>query len=378
MKTTIVTTTIHVPELLRGVAENAKFYGHQQVDMIVIGDRKTPPDVAEFCASISERYYRCEFLDVAAQLEYLSRFPDLREHLPFNSIERRNIGMLRAYEQRADVIITVDDDNFVSNQDFIGCHAAAGSVRRLPAYASTSGWFNICSGMEADCEFYPRGYPFSKRWTERDAFVTTCELERRVVVNGGLWLDDPDVDAITRMARPVVATGIKPGWPPSFALQPGTWAPFNSQNTSLARDVVPAYFLSPYMQRYDDIWAGYIVVRIAERFGDLIVFGEPLVRQKRNPHDLWRDLDHERTGMILTDEFCDALKALPLTAQTYHGCFGEIASQLGDAWPEKAGWTPAMREARVRLLEGLKIWHSVFDALTPASEPRGSAASTKR
>src|SRR5581483_5232271 len=105
-------------------------------------------------------------------------------------------------------------------------------------------------------------------------FTSCSPVERRVAVNAGFWLDNPDIDALTRMERQIVVRGFNEKWPGSnFTLQPGTWSPFNSQNTALMRDVIPAYFLSPYIGRYDDIWASYIVNRIAAQLGDVITFG---------------------------------------------------------------------------------------------------------
>ena len=43
----------------------------------------------------------------------------------------------------------------------------------------------------------------------------------------------------------------------------GTWSPFNSQNTALSAKIIPAYPLSPKVGRYDDIWASYVIYRIA-------------------------------------------------------------------------------------------------------------------
>jgi len=188
-------------------------------------------------------------------------------------------------------------------------------------------------------------------------------MARRVAVNAGLWLDNPDIDALTRIERQPVVRGFKPSWKGNIALQPGTWSPFNSQNTALMRHVIPAYFLSPYVGRYDDIWASYIVNRIAEHLGDVITFGEPLVCQQRNPHDLWRDLDAERNGMILTDDLCHALRSIPLTGSTYHECFGEIAAHLPLAWTDRANWTDSQRIWRLQLVEGLDIWHQTFEQL---------------
>ena len=361
MKTTIVTTTINVPVLLTQYARNARHYGHKDLDFVIIGDRKSAAGTAEFCKSI-EQYYPATYLDIPAQEKYLERFPKLREHLLFDSIQRRNIGILLAYENEADVIISIDDDNFVMNQDFVGLHGVVGQTLEVMEFSSTAGWFNVCSMLEADhgVQFYHRGYPQKVRWTESNHFVAMSRGNRRVAVNAGLWLDNPDIDALTRMERQPVVRGFKPTSPTRFCLSEGTWSPFNSQNTALTREAIPAYFLSPYIGRYDDIWASYIIIRIAEHLNDAIVFGEPLVRQERNPHNLWKDLEQERNGMIMTDEFCETLRGIALTGATYQECFNELTGKLRDSWKEDAKWTESQKEWRRRLLEGMEIWGEVF------------------
>jgi reversibly glycosylated polypeptide len=362
MKTTIVTTTIYVPHALEKYGQNAKFYGHSGLNFIVIGDKKTPPETRAFCEHMAARYYPCEYLGIEDQETYLDRYPDLWRHLPFHSIQRRNVGLLKAWEDGADVVITIDDDNWMLNHDFVRLHRVVGECPELPAIESSSGWFNVCSLLEeaSGTPFYHRGYPREQRWKEHAAFTCTASIRRRIAVNAGLWLDDPDIDAMTRLERPIVVRGMRPGAPERFVLQPGTWSPFNSQNTALLREVIPAYFVSPCVGRYDDIWPSYIVTRIANHLGDVIAYGQPLMRQKRNEHDLWKDLDNERVGSLLTDEFCAALRSIPLRGATYHQCYGELAIKLRDAWQPARGWTEAMIQAREGLLEGMTIWHEAF------------------
>jgi hypothetical protein len=369
MKTTLVTTTINVPVLLRNYAQNASRYGHTDLDIIVIGDRKSPPETADFCKTV-DLLCPCTYLDIPSQENYLAGFPELWRHIPFDCIQRRNIGMLMAYRNGADIVITIDDDNFVTAQDFVGLHGVVGTSREVAVYASTSGWLDVCAFLETDdgARFYHRGYPQKMRWTEREHFVTTQRATRRIAVNAGFWLDNPDIDALSRMERQPVVRGFKPSWTGNVVLEAGTWSPFNSQNTALMRDALPAYFLSPYIGRYDDIWASYIINRIAEHIGDAISFGEPLVRQQRNPHDLWKDLDVERNGMILTDDFCAALRSIPLTGATYHQCFGQIAPALPQAWTEGPKWTASQKEWRSKLLEGMRIWHTAFEELGAGDE----------
>ncbi len=374
MKTTIVTTTIYVPNALEKYARNARFYGHSDLSFVVIGDQKTPPDTRAFCDGLTANHFPCAYLGIEDQQAYLERYPALWKHLPFNSIQRRNVGLLKAWEDGADIVITVDDDNWMLNHDFLRLHALVGQTVELPAFETSSGWFNVCSVLEeaSGTPFYHRGFPRGERWKENETFTCIAPITRRVAVNAGLWLDDPDIDAMTRLERPIVVRGFRPSAPSRFVLQPGTWSPFNSQNTALMREVIPAYFVSPCVGRYDDIWPSYMVVRIAEHLGDVIAYGQPLLRQKRNEHILWKDLDNERVGMLLTDEFCATLRALPLQGTTYHQCYGELVEKLPGAWQPGAKWTEAMLAARQGLLEGMSVWHSVFETAGARQDTRKS------
>jgi hypothetical protein len=73
LKVTIVTTTINIPVLLTKYAQNARQYGHQELDFIVIGDRKSPPETGDFCKSVP--HYPCAYFDIPAQQKYMERFP---------------------------------------------------------------------------------------------------------------------------------------------------------------------------------------------------------------------------------------------------------------------------------------------------------------
>ena len=363
MRPAIVTTTINVPTLLEAYVADSLAYGHD-VLYVVIGDRKTPSEAKTWCLRLAEeKGVDLVFQDVEDQAEYLRSHPDLDAHLPYDSIQRRNIGILLAYERGCDPIITIDDDNFLLDDDFVGRHGLAGRSATLPSLTSDSGWVNVCRDLEDlnGVPFYHRGFPPGQRW--QDERTEESERAGRVVVNAGLWLGDPDVDALQRLVYPVDAVRyVRDG---NVVLGPGTWSPFNSQNTGLAREVVPAYFLSPRIGRYDDIWASYVVVRIADQLGHLVAYGKPVVRQERNPHDYWKDLEAERGPMRVTDAFCRALRQVELTAEDYAGCLRQVLAGLGDWLGDGADGLPPDQQAPIRdLLAGYAIWNSVIRGLT--------------
>src|ERR1035437_4875697 len=352
MKVTVCTTTIYIPTFLEAYFENAKRYGHD-VTFIVIGDRKTPDAAEVLCSKIDG----CIYVGLDDQKEYLKRFPALAEHLPENSISRRNIGHLIAYEAGVDCLIMLDDDNLATGQDFAGHNAIVGYNAFLPFIGSSSGWFNVASMLEEKngVDFYPRGYPPAQRW--KDGMITQeTESYCKVAVNAGLWLNGPDIDALTRLERHLIVTGKKDKFPDTVALYPGTWSPWNCQNTAISRTALQSYFLSPYTGRHLDIWASYITTRIVEAQGEVVTFGLPLSYHDRSPHNLYKDLEAELPWIILTDEFCDTLRAIPVPSTGYLDGLQAVIEGLEEKW------NPPF-SIKANYVGGLKIWHGVMKEL---------------
>jgi len=362
----LVTTTINVPSLLEAYVDDAVRFQRRLIDVIVVGDRKTDGGAARYCSTLEEsRGVQVRFLDVADQERYLDRFPEFADFLPWNCIQRRNVGLLHAFESEADIVVTIDDDNFLEDEDYFGRHAHVGTTHRVETVATPSGWWNVCSMLEEarGIPFYHRGHPLEHRWLADDDEEWEV-VEARVVVNAGLWLDDPDVDALARLCFPVTATGPSERYRERAACAVGTWAPFNSQNTALAREALPAYLLFPHIGRYDDIWASYVLRRIADHLGDVVTYGAPLVRQLRNPHDYFRDFDAERFGIEANAVFIAALGRCELSCTDYRDGFAQIGRQLPDAIGttcEEAGRPP---EEFDHVLRGFELWTAIFAALS--------------
>lgn len=60
-----------------------------------------------------------------------------------------------------------------------------------------------------------------QRWPPAPSLVRARRESRRVVVNAGLWLGDPDVDAVTRLCNDISA--VRYTREASFALARRTW-----------------------------------------------------------------------------------------------------------------------------------------------------------
>ncbi len=365
--TALVTTTVHVPEALYGYALDARRHG-RAVKIYVAGDRKTHAGAAECCASVSRcTGIECEYMSPDAQDLFLSPWPELREHLPWNCVQRRNVAVLKAACDGADVVVTIDDDNFVADEDYfaycdtLGSGVASPPPQTLPAYGRPGEWFNVCRFLATanNYQFVPRGYGMAARSLLGDGAkpMEGTPLTLPVAVLAGLWLGDPDIDASTRLAHPVEVTGYRLDH--NFFLAPGARSPFNSQNTMLARDVLPAFFLSPHVGRYDDIFASLLVKRIADHLGWGVSFGRPLVRQRRHAHDLLRDFDLERFGMRHVDALADDLATVALSSESWAACVLQVCEELGQARGSRAtsGGEDGENAARwAAFFSGYRIW----------------------
>jgi Reversibly glycosylated polypeptide len=374
----IVTTTINVPQFLEDYCKDFKLHNHRDVFFIVIGDKKTPNEAESFCQSLSERYgYEVEYYNVARQQAYLSGFPELDAYLPYNSVQRRNIGMVRAYELGAHSILTVDDDNYLLEPDLLKHHLMVGERRTLRSFQSSAGWFDPCQFLRVkpDVRYFHRGFPMSER-ANAPGVVTESSRTGKVITNVGLWLGDPDVDAWTRMTLPLEA--VEWTQEENFTLAAGTWSPFNSQQTTIARELLPAYFLSPHAGRYDDIWGSFIVHRLAGHFGDMIGYGHPIVNhlQKRSLNSLWRDLDDERMGVLLTDEFVKMLRAVQFTAESYAAAYIQLADALDEQINAHAGLKESQSEFLREYIRGMRMWTTTLQKVGSVEHRTLSMASS--
>ena len=368
----IVTTTVNIPVNIDGHLDNAERAGHPLPLVVIVGDRKTPPAIESWVQRAAQRT-RVEYLGPDRQLEWLARFPELERLLPWNSIQRRNLGYLRAAELDADVIISIDDDNFAADDDLIGCHRV-GEQRDVDLVRSSTGWFNPGGLLASDPQstLVHRGFPWWKR--REPATITRTPAEELVVINAGLWTGEPDVDAVSRVVAPASSTGLLDPAARPVALAPGTFGPFNSQNTAFAVGVLPCMYLvvmgdryrGMTLGRYDDIWMSYLAKKVLDRVGGVVAYGHPLVHQDRNDHDHLDDLALELPGMRLTRVLLEVLEATSLTATDYQSCYRELAEAI--LATTAGAWGIHAKEERPifeRMARGMTIWANACGAVRP-------------
>lgn len=367
----VVTTTINKPTFLEGYVENAREHGYPSDDItfIVVGDLKTPLGVETYCRSLaSDHGVEVIYMGIDDQLEWLEsrRLDALREYLPYNSIQRRNIGYLRACEAGVDVIVSLDDDNLAGDSDIFGAFSRVGERTDVTEVTSSNGWYNCASMLNyeraASEDIYHRGFPYSKRSDEVE--YEFAETTREIAVRAGLWLDIPDVDVITHLERSPRAVSLRDEFEDTpVALGRDTYCPVNTQNTAFDASMMPLIHAIPMgdrvegmeLSRFDDIWLGFFAEKILHAMGKTVAYGKPLSYHDRNVHHLKRELEHEAIGIRLNEVVVDVLDSIEITESDYFACYRELISKFRDELPGR----DVDYECKAyfeKMLDGMDVW----------------------
>ncbi len=252
--------------------------------------------------------------------------------IPLRSENRRNIGFMIALERDVDLMISIDDDNIPLSPSWLAEHAQAFQPdQQLPL--AMGHWFDPCVLLEClPTPVSSRGMPFCRRVEGSRGSTRSSGASQVVGANGGLWLGDPDVDAVTRLATsPVAISQVGEAFVPA-----GSLAPLNTQNTAVLGKLLPAFYTirmgrdigGRRIERFGDILGGLFFQLVAGSLGYGVRFGGPLSRHDRNEHDLLNDADLELPGLKLLEKLAPVFELVELSETTVPSLYRELAHWL--------------------------------------------------
>ena len=286
MKKFIITTTINPP-----TEAIIKFDNMKDWTLIVIGDKKTPNNY-----SLQNGIY----VSPSDQEEY---HKELSDCIGWNCIQRRNFGLLKAYDLNADIIATIDDDN-IPTEDW-GKNLIVSKDFEVNYFKTDLLAFDPISVTNYN-HLWHRGFPLQLLANRK---YTKSKQKVFIDVQADFWDGDPDIDAICRMEHAPICKFERN----IFPFSSNKFSPFNSQNTFLSRKIIKDYFLFPHIGRMDDIWASYYV----ESLGYKVAYNKASVYQERNIHDLTIDLKKEIIGYENNLNLLNDLKNSPKNIFNY-------------------------------------------------------------
>jgi hypothetical protein len=284
----ICTTTIYPPS--KATLAFAHIAREDGWELIIAGDKKTPHEAYHALAreNKSVTYLTPEMQDKLA--------PELSATIGWNSIQRRNLAFVWAWDAQAEICASVDDDN-IPHANW-GRDLMIGRTVPVKFHETNDCAFDPLSPFCEHC--WHRGYPIQMTGSRLRNLTHPKISDFAADVQADLWNGDPDIDAIYRIVNGVLPVYLDPQYCPFASNKP---APFNSQNTFLLRKVLPHYFMHIGVGRSDDIWAAFH----AQAQGFKVVFGKPSVTQERNPQDVMKNFEDEMLNYRYNQTICRAI-----------------------------------------------------------------------
>lgn len=305
MKLALCTTTIHVPhalKLMRKHSEDVRFF--------VAIDVHTPYEAIKFCRDLPN----------TTVIGGEERESKTKKAIGLRTLARRNLAFLEALHWGADIVYSWDDDNIPIGLDHfasIFCHFdttpyTGGTPPRFNGIkvSNRGGWFDPGSLLIPLTR--QRGIP----WNQRAMNWAEPVVDAKVGAVSGLIIGDPDCDASTRIEKSPDIGSVHVLGQAGVVVDNKNWTIFNSQNTALIRELIPAFFLMPGVGRHDDVFASLITQRVMRERGYHVHIGHPLCYQARNSHNLITDLRAEIDGMENVEKLAALLDSIILPAKS--------------------------------------------------------------
>ena len=237
----------------------------------------------------------------------------------------RSFGFYIAYTLGADTIYTLDDDCYPPDEQALN-----------PSKCFING--------------HERAFTFHKKWTELVPgcrsrgmpYINKGELD--VSLNVGLWSGIPDLDSIQTLSGDKWG-GLGSGRDAHRIIPQGQYFPMCGMNLAFKREMTPLMYFplmgedSPY-RRFDDIWCGIVMKKVADQLGMNVSCGNPLVEHKR-ASDPFVNLVKEAPGIATNEHFWETIDQIDITdIHEPIRCMQQIGSELmenSDTYLQKVG-----------------------------------------
>ena len=310
MKTAIVIPTIKtIPDSILSLDE---------VDLIIVRDKGK----AQLSDEFDTIQKRSDWLN-----EYVGFAPDFLLRQQGDSA--RNFGMLVAYQRGYERVISMDDDVEIP-KGFLNSHKLGMSELKE---TTTCRFLDVMDYMDSNVR--QRGYPFELR--DEHSSISKSTRNGNVKMNIGLWSGIPDCGAIDKILG--IDWKCKCDMKERVAIPVGTDAATCTMNLSMSRDVIPAFYqpdmcveIAPGMQldRFADMWSGYILKKLIDIKGDVMSFGAPVVEHLKEG-DLNRELVGEYVGNMMYRDFrrLAGLAIAQIVPDTYKNMYKQISYDFG-------------------------------------------------
>ena len=258
------------------------------------------------------------------------------DFIPIRTGSIRSLGMLEAYKDGHDIIVTLDDDCLPADDiDIIEEYKKAFNKKW-----SFSEYFDV--GNTFGLNEFMRGYPIWER-----------EVNNPLIQYGG-WDNVPDLDAFTQMKHEDL--GAVEGYEfdrKTMSMPNGVAFTGCIMNTAMKREAVPLLYQHMMgiervgYDRADDIWSGYFAKKICDHLRiPILINGKASIVHTRASNTR-ANLTKELVAYGYNDVLWKNLKTIKLKSENIIDCYEELSRKVKPEWFGSNGHL---------IVEGMQKW----------------------
>jgi hypothetical protein len=181
----------------------------------------------------------------------------------------------------------------------------------------------------------------------------------------GLWKGIFDVNAVDKIKGPAYTHADAKLATPSVIVERDKLISVCSMNMQFRRELIPAVYQLPMhvevmpnwvVDRYGDIWGGFILKTLMDLKGDAMAAGEPMINHLKEG-DYTRNIWQEHTCHLINDEFVNLLLQVKagIRAADYLDMMYELLAGF-EKHTEKA--SPLFKPYLKHLCVAMKAWNA--------------------
>jgi hypothetical protein len=310
--------------------------------------------------SVSVHYPGIEVLRYSDRKKTLGKLSDC---IPHRNGASRDFGLLYAFLEgdEDEPVICLDDDCEVGHDYPRKAQVGIGE-KTCRLVETAHRFYNPLSLYRFDPIIYPRGYPYEERGKAID-YSYQKKITGRVVFNLGLWKGVFDVNAIDKLYLETYTFDTVPLKYDQIAVQRGALLSLCSMNMIMVRELIPAIYQLPMnepaipdwkIDRYGDIWGGFICKKLIDIRGDLLTVGEPMIYHHKQS-DIMKNIRQEHYAHIVNLQFCELIELAceGIAPASYLDMYDEFSANLSSL---EHAYPPSLRDYLIPTAQKMRHW----------------------
>lgn len=287
----------------------------------------------------------------------------------------RDFGFYLAWQRSEpdEIIVALDDDCCVDAPNFHDEVEEALLPQRLPVAQAAGVHFNVLNlykDQEA-AHLFPRGFPYSAR-DQYQSWTIGSEEECCVDFHLGLWREVFDINAIDKIKLAKWSFPEAELHHNQVVVPKGALISACSMNMQFRAKLVPAVYQLPMhvgvlpgwvIDRYGDIWGGFILKTLMDIKGDQMSVGGPMIRHLKDG-DFLRNIWQEHLCHLVNDEFITLLREC--SKEILDASYIDMMGQLREELARRADLCSSILGAYIRHLDdSMDCWLKALRRVEP-------------